>query len=334
MDLDPAAPARLTFIFTPIARSPIMPRECAIAVESAAMLDWIRRQVSRITPRGEAGAAPEDLSPEQRRLLDEVSRYTWYHEIELAPGVRTRSEFGGFPQIWEFIRQALEQVEFTDRRVLDVGCRDGMFSLEAERRGAACVDAIDNDLSPGAVELLLPHFKSRVAMRRLNLYDLDPAAQPPYDVIMFFGVLYHLRYPFWGLKRLVDCLAPRGELLIESGMLVDTPATGESELLFCPVDTSPYEPTSCTFFNRRGLETSLRSLGLEPLDFRRLEGSQCRDRAGRLDVERQFLRFRRRERPPEEQGRQEYWDATHDYHSAEARVDPNVAHPARPGAEE
>jgi tRNA (mo5U34)-methyltransferase len=40
------------------------------------------------------------------------------------------------------------------KRVIDIGCRDGMFSFEAERMGAAEVTGIDNDLSTAAVEFL------------------------------------------------------------------------------------------------------------------------------------------------------------------------------------
>ena len=37
-------------------------------------------------------------------------------------------------------------------------------------------------------------------MYELNLYDLTVERFGKFDVIMLPGVLYHLRYPFWGLK--------------------------------------------------------------------------------------------------------------------------------------
>ncbi len=276
------------------------------------MIKWLRKWRADKT-------SPLVLNEAQRELQARVDQYVWYHEIELEPGVRTRSEFGGFADSWAFIKAGLEGVNFRGRRVLDVGCRDGMFSFEAERRGAASVDAIDNDLSRGALELLIPHFKSRVQMRRLNMYDLDPAAQAPYDLILFFGVLYHLRYPYRGLRTLIDCLAMDGELVIESAMLVDTPETEQSELLYCPVENSPYEKTSCTFFNRRALETTLRWWGLEPLEHRAQPGSVCEAKAGPFTVERRLMRFRKRPPTVDEQGSALYWDGFHAYHSHEAR---------------
>ena len=99
-------------------------------------------------------------------------------------------------------------------------------------------------------------------MREMNLYALDPSVIGNFDIILFFGVLYHLRYPFWGLKRIVDCLADRGFLLIETGVLV-ADHLKDQEILYCPVERSPYgEPSSCTFFNETGLTVTLRSFNL------------------------------------------------------------------------
>lgn len=276
------------------------------------MLNWLFKN------RGKKNAAGA-LTEEQKRLQERVDQYVWYHEIELEPGVRTKSEFGGYHDSWAFIKAALANVDFAGKRVLDVGCRDGMFSFEAERRGASEIDGIDNDLSAGAVELLVPHFNSRVTMRKLNLYQLNPTEQTPYDVIMFFGVLYHLRYPALGLRRLVDCLAMGGELLIESGMLIDTAETETSELIYCPVENSPYEHTSCTFYNRRGLETTLRWFGMELIEQRVQPGTICKAKAGPFSVERRLLRFRKRALTEHETGISFYWESTHSCHSVDAR---------------
>jgi len=84
-----------------------------------------------------------------------------------------------------------------------------------------------------------------------------------FDVVILAGVLYHLRYPFWGLKAIRDVMKVGGRLLIETAVWM-----GESQnaLLFCPVgDQSPYEPTSCTFFNEKGLVDTLGSMGFRVL---------------------------------------------------------------------
>lgn len=194
-------------------------------------------------------------------LQAQIDRYRWYHVQQVAEGLSTPSFLrgGGYHDLWAMISDVMKGIDFTGKRVLDIGCRDGMFSFQAERQGAREVIGIDNDLSRGAVEFLIPHFGSRVQMYEMNLYDLTPERFGTFDIIIFPGVLYHLRYPVWGLKKIVDCLVPGGTLMIESGMLAE-PALEHLDLLYCPVETSPYETTSCTFFNEKGLTTTMRSL--------------------------------------------------------------------------
>ena len=116
---------------------------------------------------------------------------------------------------------------------------------------------------------LIPYFKSRVKMVQMNLYDLKPDSFGLFDVVIFPGVLYHLRYPFWGLKAIRDVLKVDGHLLTETAIW-----KGEhnNAMLFCPVGhESPYESSSCTFFNQKGLTDTLISLGLETVAIEYLE---------------------------------------------------------------
>jgi SAM-dependent methyltransferase len=208
-----------------------------------------------------------DFTPEHIR--DAVRQYRWYHKIQLTDDLATPPAHPEFQPVWDLILSGLESVDFRGKRVLDIGCRDGCFSFLAERRGAREVIAFDNNLSLGAVEFLIPFFRSGVQMHALNLYDLTPERWGQFDIICFFGVLYHLRYPVWALKKIIDCLADGGLLLLESGMLVEE-RLSDYELLYCPVAKSPYEPTSCTFFNEKGLCTTLQCFGCQKLVSRRL----------------------------------------------------------------
>src|SRR5262249_46689676 len=145
-------------------------------------------------------------------------------------------------------------------RVLDIGCRDGLFCYEAEKLGAAEVIGFDNDPSPGATEFLIPFFNSKVAIHELNIYDLKPETFGRFDIVLFPGLLYHLRYPFWALKLVRDVLKEDGHLILETAIMVDS---NDHAMLHCPIGSdSPYEPTSCTFFNMKGLTDTLQSLGL------------------------------------------------------------------------
>jgi SAM-dependent methyltransferase len=193
-----------------------------------------------------------------------LDRYTFYHVIDLGNGVVT-------PGVREFMSlqaPVLEEIRRADlrgKRVLDIGCRDGLFSFEAERRGGR-VHAIDHDLSPAAVEFLIPWFKSSVEMRQLNVYDLQVAAEDRFDFVIFSGVLYHLRMPFLGLKRIADATKPGGTLLLETALMLNH--HHHPFVYVPPPQESPYEPTSISFFNHRALVAALESMGFENVECR------------------------------------------------------------------
>ena len=194
----------------------------------------------------------------ETEIIEKIQNYQWYHTIELTPSIRTPGN-DVYLNIQEVPLQVLRMLELEDGRVLDIGCRDGRFCFEAEKLGAKEVIGIDNDLSKGAVEFLIPYFESKVKMYELNLYDLKPETFGSFDLVIFCGVLYHLRYPFWGLKVIRDILSSGRTIIIETGVILNQ---NDLPLLFCPIgNESPYEPTSCTFFNLKGLTDTLFSMG-------------------------------------------------------------------------
>jgi len=195
-----------------------------------------------------------------RTLLEEaLARHSFYHIMEVAPGLSTPGDPQQVPP-QRLLLRVLDGVSFEGKRVLDVGCRDGLFCFEAERRGAREVIGIDNDLSRAATEVLIPHFRSRVRMVEMNLLDLRPETFGRFDVVIFAGVLYHMRYPFWALRIVRDVMADGGRLVLETAVLDGFEAY---PLLYCPVnDEGPFEATSPTFFNRRALADTLTSMGL------------------------------------------------------------------------
>lgn len=191
-------------------------------------------------------------------ILDSLKKYKFYHIIDLGNGILTPGEPRHLP-IQRNVHTVLQSIPIKGKRVLDIGCRDGLFCFEAEKLGAKEVIGIDNDLSPAAIEFLIPYFNSRVKMFNLNLFDLNPDTYGKFDVIIFAGVLYHLRYPFWALNILKELLAEDGYLIIETAVLDKS----RYPLLYCPVGKeSPFEPTSVTFFNVKGLVDTLTTLGI------------------------------------------------------------------------
>lgn len=203
---------------------------------------------------------PGTSSPFPTRALLEaaLARHRFYHIIEVAPGLTTAGDPRQVPP-QRLLLRAFDGIAFEGKRVLDVGCRDGLFCFEAERRGASEVVGIDNDLSRGATEVLIPHLGSRVTMQEMNLLDLRPETFGLFDIVIFAGVLYHMRYPFRSLQILRDVMADQGQLIVETAIMDGFDAY---PLLYCPVnDDGPFEATSPTFFNRTGLRDTLGSMG-------------------------------------------------------------------------
>jgi 2-polyprenyl-3-methyl-5-hydroxy-6-metoxy-1,4-benzoquinol methylase len=202
----------------------------------------------------------QDLdSSEDIDILAAFRRYKFYHVIQLTETISTPG-YLEFVAIQKLVLDTIKNIDMVSKRVLDIGCRDGLFSFEAEKLGSSEVIGIDNNLSKPAVEFLIPYFKSKIMMYEMNLFDLKEESFGMFDIVIFAGVLYHLRYPFWGLKIIRDVLKDKGTLILETAILRDA---NRHALLWCPTDKeSPYEPSSITFFNEKGLRDTLNSLGI------------------------------------------------------------------------
>ena len=195
------------------------------------------------------------------------SDLTFYHTIEIAPSIVTP----GWPvirPIVDMIRTEMTGIDFRGKRVLDIGCRDGALSFKAEQLGATETIGIDFDLPRANLDFLCGVLHSSVRFEQCNLFDLKPDTFGTFDIVLFPGVLYHLRYPFSALRLLKELVRDDGILLTETATYSDANVI---PLLFCPVgEDSPYEPTSCTFFNVKGFSATASSLGLNLLRYRSL----------------------------------------------------------------
>jgi SAM-dependent methyltransferase len=192
-------------------------------------------------------------------LIGQLPNYKWYHPITLSPEVSTPPAIESFPQLAAPVLRLMDKLDFTGKRVLDIGCRDGFFSFHAERRGAAELLGIDTCLSLGAVELIIPHLQSKVKMLEMSLYELDPESHGMFDIVLFCGVLYHLRFPFSALETVANVVVEGGRIIIETAIFADDDRLA---LLYCPVgEESPYERTSVSFYNRKGMIDTLKTFG-------------------------------------------------------------------------
>lgn len=139
---------------------------------------------------------------ELRQRIDAVPY--WHHTIDLGHGVLTPG--GGGDTAHGLERIALPQ-DLTGKTVLDIGAWDGFYSFECERRGAARVVASDHYIwhqawaGKSGFELARSTLGSNVEDLDIDVFDISPETVGTFDIVLFLGVLYHLRDPFGGLTR-------------------------------------------------------------------------------------------------------------------------------------
>ena len=103
----------------------------------------------------------------ENEIRQVMSRYKFYHIIKLTDNIATPGNTAYVPA-QNLCMKYLISLDVKGKRVLDIGCRDGLFSFAAESMGAAEVIGIDNDLSKPATEFLIPFFNSNVKMQQIN----------------------------------------------------------------------------------------------------------------------------------------------------------------------
>jgi tRNA (mo5U34)-methyltransferase len=126
----------------------------------------------------------------------------WFHNLHLPDGRQTAPEhpLGDFPAFkWRELEPALPR-DLSGWSALDIGCNAGFYSFQLARRGAEVVgiDHHERYLAQAEWARSIYGLEERVELRRMTVYDLA-RQDDRYDLVLFMGVLYHLRYPLLGL---------------------------------------------------------------------------------------------------------------------------------------
>jgi tRNA (mo5U34)-methyltransferase len=140
----------------------------------------------------------------------------WHHRIELAPGIFTPA----IQQTQDLLSAIDLPEDLTGQRVLDLGARDGFFSFECEKRGAAEVIAVDYapvELTGFGVASKI--LNSKVKWHTANVYRINELNLGKFDLILFLGVIYHLRNPYLSIDRIYDALKIDGKVIVESHVI-------------------------------------------------------------------------------------------------------------------
>ena len=230
------------------------------------------------------------LTPDQiRQRINELG--PWFHNIDLG-GIQTAPDhfLGDYPNIkWKHFAHSIPS-DLRGKSVLDIGCNGGFYSIEMKRRGADRVVGIDFDED----YLAQARFAAQVSgleieFRRLSVYEVGKLREK-FDIVLFMGVLYHLRHPLLALDLIHEHVAK--DLLVFQSMLRGskevTPIKDdyhfwETEIFDDPSFPRLYfiekrysdDPTNWWIPNRAGAEAMLRSAGFEIVEHPEAEVYVC-----------------------------------------------------------
>lgn len=194
-------------------------------------------------------------------MIKPIDSIRWFHSIDLGNGQITQ---GHKPN--ELLRMEAEIIfsySVQGKTVMDVGAWDGFFSFEAEQRGAQRVLATDHFCwsGPGwgtkdGFDTARHFLRSRVGSLDIDVMDITVERTGEHDVVLFLGVLYHLKHPFLGLEKMA---AVARECLIVETLLdfydLDRPAGA-----FYPGKEKGNDPTNWWGLNQHAVIAMLKCL--------------------------------------------------------------------------
>jgi tRNA (mo5U34)-methyltransferase len=160
----------------------------------------------RAVPRSDLEQRIEALAP-------------WFHNIDLN-GVWTAPDhfLGDYPGA-KFRRFAPHlPKDLKGKTVLDIGCNAGFYSIEMRSRGASRVLGIDSDeryLAQARLAAEVLGYEDEVEFEKLDVYDVGALGEK-FDLVIFMGVLYHLRHPLLALDLIREHVA--GDMMLFQSM--------------------------------------------------------------------------------------------------------------------
>jgi tRNA (mo5U34)-methyltransferase len=155
------------------------------------------KQVRALRTRVESGDADA-----RQTLIQTLERLgPWYHNVEFARGISSNPSNRDYPMARWRILDGVIPNDLKGQSVLDIGCNSGFFSFEMKRRGAGRVMGVDIMLYLLAQSRFGSHwFDLPMDLRECGAYDVD-RLEEQFDVVVFIGVLYHLKHPLYALEK-------------------------------------------------------------------------------------------------------------------------------------
>jgi len=177
--------------------------------------------------------------------------------------------------------------DLTGKRVMDIGAWDGYWTIEALHRGASEVIAIDDHSDTVGIgydrstpwdkfDEVIGKWDYRDRVRTLDL-DINQALTGvwlpqargetiPFDTILFFGTLYHLKAPLLTLDLLRKVVRPGATIHIETAII--HPNTGVTSPIchYCEANSYGNNPTNYFIPTLECLRAWLHDTGWDKVD--------------------------------------------------------------------
>jgi tRNA (mo5U34)-methyltransferase len=204
---------------------------------------------------------PSMLSPEAAETLLKREDILWHQRFELSPGRFTP----GVSDVEELLGRTGVPADLSGASVLDIGTTNGGTAFALERRGAERVVATDiYDGDRFGFNTIRDALGSRAEFRTMSVYEIAQSLDETFDVVIFWGVLYHLRHPLLALDNVRG--VTRGQAYIETAVCdYETAASSDLPLArFYRRDELAGDGSNWFAPNVAALQDWCRSCGLEP----------------------------------------------------------------------
>ena len=238
-------------------------------------LDYSVAEIDEALARGvlpEVRSIPDDpdFPPHPiEGLPGRIKSYFWFHSINLGdgivtPGLKTRTEIS---------REAdaiFGPISLHNRSVVDIGAWNGCFTVEAKRRGASRIMAVDADAwadpamrGKETFDLVMSRLGIEVETRLIDIQTASVDTVGHFQVVLFLGVFYHLFDPIAALK----CVAAITEEVLVLETHLELQDVEKPAMAFYPGSELNGDASNWWAPNRAAIEALLKTVGFPKVLF-------------------------------------------------------------------
>ena len=200
--------------------------------------------------------------------LKKIESVKWYHCINLGDGITTPGH--KHKQIPNPTQSVLKRIhlpdDLTGKTVLDIGCSDGFFAFECEKRGAKKVVAIDwskiyepykdrINTFPKTFQIAKEILNSNVELIDMDMFDINPEKLGKFDIVLGIAILYHLKSPYTALELIRQ--------LTKEFTIIETHYIIDNEPIMKFLSPTFKEGHSVRYFSIPALEFMMKEIGFK-----------------------------------------------------------------------